>query len=414
MNLNGYFSYDAIESSRLAGKWFGATVRTFWGNPVFGMSVNPLPAVLAAWGEISERSFDRIDVRPDWGIDSTVRDGRDYLVNVETVTELPFGRLLQFKVSEDKKSKRTKILLIAPMSGHYATLLRGTVTSLLPDADVYVAEWRNARNVPVSAGKFDIEDFTKYLITYFRELGPDTHVVAVCQPVPLTMAATAWLSEHEPKSLPASLTLLGGPVDPLENPTSASHMSKRFSMAELERMVIMSVGGNHVGVGRKVYPGSLQLASFMMMNPERHASSFANQVLRVASNQASDFDRHNVFYDEYLAVMDITAEFYLSTVHRVFQKREIARNKFTLDGALVDIGKIKTVPVKIVEGGQDDISAPGQCAAALQLLTGLPERMKAHHIEAEAGHYGLFNGRAWHQNIRPLVLDFMRKHSNQA
>lgn len=414
MNLNGYLGYDAIESSRLAGKWLGATARTFWGSPVFGMSMNPLPAVLAAWGEISERAFDRIGVKPDWGIDSTVRDGRDFLVNLETVHELPFGRLLNFRVGEDQNRKPTKVLLIAPMSGHYSTLLRGTVTSLLPDADVYVAEWRNARDVPVSAGKFDIEDFTTYLITYFRELGPDTHVVAVCQPVPLTMAATAWLSEHEPKSVPASLTLLGGPVDPLQNPTRASRMSKQFALHELERLVIMSVGANHVGVGRKVYPGSVQLLSFMMMHPERHASSFANQVLRVAGGTASDFDRHNVFYDEYLAVMDITAEFYLSTVQRVFQEREIARNKFTLDGTPVDMGKITTVPVKIVEGGQDDISAPGQCAAALRLLTGLPADMKAHHIEANAGHYGLFNGRAWHQRIRPLVLDFMRKHSTAA
>jgi poly(3-hydroxybutyrate) depolymerase len=410
-NAYTYAAYDMTESMRLTNQWLGATAKAFWSSPAFGMTANPFPATLAAWGEVAERTYKRLSVRPDWGITSVVSDGKDHLVSIEPVHTKPFCRLIHFKVHR-KAADRPKVLLIAPMSGHYATLLRNTVNSLLPDCDVYVTDWRNARNVPVSAGNFDIEDFTQYLIEFFRFLGPKTQVMAVCQPVPLALAATAWLAEHEKESLPASLTLIGGPVDPDANPTDVTDFGNRVMMGQLEHSVIQSVGVNFAGVGRRVYPGSLQLTSFIMMNLDKHFSAFANQIVRVARGEASDFDRHNTFYDEYLAVMDMPAEFYLSTVERIFKGREIATNSFKLDGKPVDIGKIKTVPVKIVEGGRDDISGPGQCAAALKLLTGLPESKKAHHIEPDAGHYGIFSGRAWHENIRPVVMDFIAKHTD--
>ena len=193
MNPYSLIGYDLFESTRLANKWLGATARAFWGNPVFGMSAHPMPATFAAWGEVSERAFDRMATKPDWGIDAVVRNGKDYLVNIETIVDQPFGRLIKFKVSDEPDPKRPNILLVAPMSGHYATLLRNTVTSLLPDAEVYITEWKNARDVPVSAGSFDIEDFTRHLIEFLRALGPNVHVMAVCQPAPLAMAATAWL-----------------------------------------------------------------------------------------------------------------------------------------------------------------------------------------------------------------------------
>lgn len=407
-----YAAYDMTETFRLNSLWLGATAKTFWSNPIFGLTANPIPATLAAWGEVSERSFDRLAVKPDWGIESVVSNGRDYLVKIETVLEKPFGRLLEFKVSRNDK-KRPKILLVAPMSGHYATLLRNTVTSLLPNCDVFITEWRNARNVPVSAGKFDIEDFTMHLVDFFREIGPKAHVISVCQPVPLTLAAIAWLAEHDPKAQPASMTLIGGPVDPDANPTDVTDFGNRITMGQLENSVIQTVGANHPGVGREVYPGSVQLASFMAMNLDKHAKAFTEQVFRVARGEAGDLDRHNKFYDEYLAVMDMPAEFYLSTVHRIFKNREIARNDFSIDGKHVDLTKITSVPMKIVEGGRDDISAPAQCAAALNLLSGLPDSMKAHHVEPEAGHYGIFSGKAWHQNIRPIVLDFIARHSTE-
>lgn len=407
-----YSAYDMTETLRLNSLWLGATAKAFWSNPVFGLSPNPLPATFAAWGEVSERAFNRLAVKPDWGIDSVVSDGQDYLVSVNTVLEKSFGRLLEFKVNRPDVN-RPKVLLIAPMSGHYATLLRNTVVSLLPDCDVFITEWRNARNVPVSAGKFDIEDFTMHLVDFFREVGSKTHVIAVCQPVPLTLAAVAWLAEHEPKSQPASMTLIGGPVDPDANPTEVTDFGNRVTMGQLENSVIQTVGANFQGIGREVYPGSVQLASFMAMNLEKHSKAFADQIVKVAHGEAGDRDRHNKFYDEYLAVMDMPAEFYLSTVDRIFKTREIATNNFTIDGKPVDLTKIKDVPMKIVEGGRDDISAPGQCAAALDILTGLPSSKKAHHVEPEAGHYGIFSGRAWHENIRPVVLEFIEKHSGK-
>jgi poly(3-hydroxybutyrate) depolymerase len=346
-------------------------------------------------------------VKPDWNIDSVVgTDGRDHVVSTSVDVARPFGDLLRFEVAGRKPSKR-RILLVAPMSGHYATLLRSTVVSLLPDADVWVTDWHNAREIPVSEGKFDIEDYTLYLMDFMRHMGPDTHVIAVCQPVPLALAATAYLAELEPKAQPRSLTLIGGPVDPDAAPTDVTDFGSRVTMGQLEQAALQRVGFKYPGVGRMVYPGLAQLASFMSMNAEHHGQSFYDQILRVARGESSEHDRHNRFYDEYLAVMDMTAEFYLSTVERIFKDREIARNEFVVNGHKVDFSKVTSVSVKIVEGEEDDISAPGQCLAALDLLTGLPDAKKASHVEPGAGHYGIFAGKSWRNNIRPLVLDFI-------
>jgi poly(3-hydroxybutyrate) depolymerase len=238
-------------------------------------------------------------------------------------------------------------------------------------------------------------------------MGPDTHVIAVCQPAPLALAATAYLAEEDPDAQPRTLTLIGGPIDPDAAATDVTDFGRRVTMGQLERYVVQRVGFKYAGAGRMVYPGLQQLSSFMAMNAEKHAKAFTEQDLRVAKGEASDHDKHNKFYDEYLAVMDMTAEFYLSTVERIFKGLEIAQNRFTVDGKQVDIGKITTVAVKTVEGGKDDISAPGQCVAALDLCTGLPESKKANYLEPNAGHYGIFAGRSWRDNIRPLVLDFI-------
>jgi poly(3-hydroxybutyrate) depolymerase len=327
--------------------------------------------------------------------------------------EKPFGDLVQFFVRRRAPMAR-KILLVAPMSGHYATLLRSTVASLLPDADVFVTDWHNARDIPVSAGKFDVEDYTLYLVDFMRALGPDTHVIAICQPAPLTLAATAYLAGEDPDAQPRSLTLIGGPIDPDAAATDVTDFGRRITMGQLEQIAIQRVGFKYKGVGRLVYPGLLQLQSFMSMNAERHSKAFSEQIMRVARGEASDHDAHNRFYDEYLAVMDMTAEFYLSTVERIFKNREIALNNFTVAGKKVDIGAITRVAVKTVEGEKDDISAPGQCVAALKLLTGLPDSKKAQHLEPEAGHYGIFAGKSWRLNIRPLVLRFIDANSDAA
>ena len=405
--MHNMASYDLMETMRNTNQFMGAAVKAWASYPMFSAVPNPAIDWLAAWGEVTERAFERMVVKPDWGIHSiTCSDGRDHLVTIEKVIERPFGDLIRFNVQNRAESKR-KVLVVAPMSGHYATLLRSTVKSLIIDCEVYVTDWHNARDIPVSAGKFDVEDYTMYLVDFMKEMGPDTHVIAVCQPAPLTLAATAYLAEEDPDAQPRSMTLIGGPIDPDAAATDVTDFGRRVTMGQLEQAMIQRVGYKYAGVGRKVYPGLLQLSSFMSMNADRHGKAFRDQIMRVAQNQASDHDPHNRFYDEYLAVMDMTAEFYLSTVERVFKNREIARNVFTVHGTRVDIGKITDVAVKTVEGAKDDISAPGQCVAALALCTGLPDSKKASHVEPDAGHYGIFAGKSWRNNIRPLVLDFI-------
>lgn len=406
-------TYDLMESYRNTSEWMGATARAMASYPAFALSMNPMLQLTAAWGEVAERSFSRMIAKPDWGIRSIVGPkGQDHLVDVVTVVEKPFGNLIHFSVRRRAPMAR-KVMLVAPMSGHYATLLRSTVQSLLPDADVYVTDWHNARDIPVSAGKFDIEDYTLYLVDFMRHLGPDTHVIAICQPAPLTLAATAYLAGEDPEAQPRTLTLIGGPVDPDAAATDVTDFGRRVTMGQLESLAIQRVGFKYKGAGRMVYPGLLQLAGFMSMNAERHSKAFAEQILRVAHGEASDHDAHNRFYDEYLAVMDMTAEFYLSTVERVFKNREIARNAFVVGGKQVDIGAISKVAVMTVEGEKDDISAPGQCVAALDMLTGLEPSKKSQHLEPDAGHYGIFAGKSWRLNIRPLVLGFIDTHSGK-
>ena len=403
------FSYDFMETIRNTNQWLGASAKAFASYPTIAATPNPMMNWLAAWGEVTERSFERMIAKPDWNIDSfTCEDGRDHLVDIDLKIERPFGDLIHFNV-QGRKDADKKVLLIAPMSGHYATLLTSTVRSLIADCEVYITDWHNARDIPVSAGKFDIEDYTQYLIDFIKYLGPDIHVIAVCQPAPLALAATAFISEYEKSNIPKSLILIGGPIDPDANPTEVTDFGNRITMGQLEHAMIQNVGVKYAGVGRQVYPGLLQLTSFLSMNAGRHASAFVDQILRVTKGEASDHDKHNKFYDEYLAVMDMPAEFYLSTVERIFQNREIANNNFSINGKKIDFSKITDVNVMTVEGGKDDISAPGQCYAALALCTGLKDNKKSSYVETDAGHYGIFAGRYWRNNIRPLVLDNMEK-----
>jgi poly(3-hydroxybutyrate) depolymerase len=406
-------TYDFMESVRNTNQWLGASALAMASYPATGLVPNPMFQLMAAWGEVTERAFARMIAKPDWNVSIVVgTDGRDHPVTVEKEVERPFGDLIRFRVA-GRPEKPRRVLLVAPMSGHYATLLRSTVKSLLVDCEVWITDWHNARDIPVSCGKFDIEDYTLYLMDFLRHLGPDTHVIAICQPAPLALAATAYLAELEPDSQPRTLTLIGGPIDPDAAPTDVTDFGRRITMGQLEHLALQRVGFKYPGVGRMVYPGLAQLSSFMSMNADTHGKAFYEQVLRVAKGEAGEHDKHNKFYDEYLAVMDMTAEFYMSTVERIFKEREIARNEFVVDGHKVDIGKITSVAVKVVEGEKDDISAPGQCLAALDLLTGLPDEKKAFHREPNAGHYGIFAGRSWRNNIRPLVLEFIDGNSGR-
>ena len=409
--LKGLLSYDMMETTRNTNEWLGASARAMASYPAFAMIPHPVFRLMSAWGRVTERSFARMVIKPDWNIPPIPgTEGQDHIVYIDRVLKRDFGDLLHFRVARREPTPR-KILLVAPMSGHYATLLRSTVTSLLADADVYVTDWHNARNIPVSKGKFDIEDYTLYLVDFIRHLGPDVNVIAVCQPAPLALAATAWLAEHDPAAQPRTLTLIGGPIDPDAAATEVTDFGNRMTMGELEYHVIQQVGFKYKGAGRMVYPGLAQLTSFIAMNAETHTKAFVDKILAEARGEGSEADRHNKFYDEYLAVMDMTAEFYLSTVERIFKGLEIAQNRFTIEGKPVDLGKITDVAVFTVEGANDDISAPGQCVAALDLCTGLPDAKKQQHLEPGAGHYGIFAGKSWRLNIRPIVLDFIDENT---
>lgn len=403
-------SYDYFEAIRNANQWIGATAKAAASIPAMSVFPNPSIDWIAAWGQVTERSFERMTAKPDWGIESiTCYDGRDHLVEINKKITGAFGDLIHFSVLGREPAPR-KILLVAPMSGHYATLLRSTVNSLIIDSEIYVTDWHNARDIPVSEGSFDIEDYTKYLIDYIRFLGPDINVIAICQPAPLALVATAFLAQEKKDDQPKSLILMGGPIDPSAAPTEITEFGNKFNLEYLEQTVIQRVGFKYAGVGRQVYPGLLQLMSFMSMNAEKHAKSFSDQIARVAQGTASEHDKHNSFYDEYLAVMDMTAEFYLSTVDRIFKKREIAQNKFTIMGKHVDIDTISNVAIMTIEGGKDDISAPGQCSAAIELCRNVPQRNKCSHVEPDAGHYGIFAGKNWRTNIRPKVIEFIDSH----
>ncbi len=403
------FSYDLAEAMRSTNHWIGATAKTVARSPFLAAVPNPMLAYIGAWGEVAERSFDCITHKPSWNIDEVASDcGTFHQVNIKSVVQKPFCNLLNFE-AEGRAPMGRKVLLIAPMSGHYATLVRATVTSLLTDNDVYVTDWLNARDIPVSDGQFDVETYADYLVEFIQTLGADVHVVAICQPAPLALAATAYLNQTDPKSVPTSLTLIGGPIDPAAKETEVTKFSEKVTIAQLEQSMVQRVGYSYAGVGRRVYPGHLQLTSFIAMNWQTHSKAFSEQIFRAANGEASDDDKHNIFYDEYLAVMDMPAEFYLSTVDRIFKKREIAANTFVLNGVELDISAIENTAIMTIEGERDDISAPGQCAAALDLCPKLPTALKQAHVEPNAGHYGIFAGRRWRDNIRPKVIDFMDK-----
>ena len=409
--FRGIASYDAMETIRNTNEWMGATARAFGAYPAFAMAPHPMFRLISAWGRVAERSFRRMIVKPDWDIPPVLgAEGQDHMVYVEQELARPFGNLVRFRVARRDPMER-RVLLIAPMSGHYATLLRSTVTSLLPDCDVWITDWTNARDIPVSEGQFDVEDYAEYLVDFIRHLGPDLHVVAVCQPAPLALVATAMLAQDAPEAQPRTLTLIGGPIDPDAAATDVTDFGHRVTMGELDAFMIQQVGFKYRGAGRMVYPGLAQLSSFIAMNAETHGRAFADQIQAEASGTASENDKHNKFYDEYLAVMDMTAEFYLSTVERIFQNGEVAKNAFTVRGRPADLTAIRDVSIMTVEGTDDDISAPGQCVAALALCSGVPEANKAHHLEPGAGHYGIFAGKSWRLRIRPLVLNFMDEHS---
>jgi poly(3-hydroxybutyrate) depolymerase len=349
--------------------------------------------------------------KPEFGLNETVIDGKKVSVREEVVWARSFCSLLHF--SRDVPAGHSgdpRILIVAPMSGHYATLLRGTVEALLPSADIYITDWIDARMVPMTEGTFDLSDYIDYVIEMLQFLGPDTHVVAVCQPSVPVLAAAAIMEEAKDPLAPSSMTLMGGPIDTRINPTAVNNLAKERPLEWFADNVVMNVPWPQPGFMRSVYPGFLQLSGFMSMNLDRHLIAHKEFFMHLVKNDGEP-EKHRDFYDEYLAVMDLTAEFYLQTVDQVFMKHALPKGELMHRGKRVDPSAIRNVALLTVEGENDDISGVGQTHAAQTICVNIPEHMRMHYLQPDVGHYGVFNGSRFRREIAPRIVSFTRQHS---
>ncbi len=347
--------------------------------------------------------------KPPFALDTTIVDGVSAAVSEDIVLRKPFGQLKHFNRAVSGR-KDPRVLIIAPMSGHYATLLRGTVERLLPDHEVYITDWRDAKQVPTSEGSFDFNDYIDYIIEFAGIVGPGSHMLAVCQPAVPAYAAVAYMSGRNDPATPLSLTLMGGPVDTRQAPTSVDDLATERPYAWFEQNVIATVPAGYAGAGRKVYPGFLQLAGFMSMNLANHMKSHWELFKHLVAGDDESADATKAFYEEYRSVSDMTAEFYLQTIDVVFQRQAIAKGEFVHRGVRIDPAAIDRTALLAIEGERDDISGLGQTKAALDLATGLDADKKQYYMAEGAGHYGIFNGRKWRESIAPIVERFIRKH----
>ncbi|HEX4583206.1 MAG TPA: polyhydroxyalkanoate depolymerase [Burkholderiaceae bacterium] len=344
--------------------------------------------------------------RPAFGIDSVMVGARRVPISEETVLSLPFGTLLHFRKDPAAAvPPQPPVLLAAPLSGHFATLLRETVRTMLQDHDVYITDWHNARDVPVTHGDFGLDDYIGYLMRFIATVGPGCHLIAVCQPCVAALAAAALMAEDDHPAQPRSLTLMAGPVDCRVNPTEVNRLATSKPLGWFERNLISRVTPPHAGFLRRVYPGFLQLSAFMSMNLERHQQSFRQMLELLAEGRTEEARPIQDFYDEYLAVNDLPAEFYLETVDKVFQAHALARGKLTWNWRRVDPAAIRRTALMTVEGERDDICAVGQTVAAQDLCSNVRPYLKTHHIQTGVGHYGVFSGRKWNEQIYPRVRD---------
>jgi poly(3-hydroxybutyrate) depolymerase len=347
--------------------------------------------------------------RLPFGIDEVQIGNRRIAVTEEVVDSTPFATLLHF--AKDTGAAQPKLLVVAPMSGHFATLLRGTVRTLLADNDVYLTDWRNARDVKLSDGSFDFDDFTDHITRFLERLGPDSHVLAVCQPTVAVLSAVALMAQAGNPAQPRSMTLMAGPIDTRISPTAVNDLANKHSFEWFERNLICKVPGRYAGAGRRVYPGFLQLTAFMAMNQARHEQAFRDYHSNLVDGETSKAETHEAFYDEYFAVMDLTAEFYLDTIAKVFQQHELPRGVMKFRDQLIEPAAIRRTALLTVEGELDDICAIGQTMAAHDLCSGLRPGMKRHHLQSGVGHYGVFNGRRWTNSIYPQVRDIIQAHA---
>jgi len=402
-----YQLYQA-QSDMLAPARFGAALWREYLRPISAAQHNPALRLSAAAAEMFATGVITHGRRP-FAIDRVQVANRVVDVREVPVDATPFGTLLRFE--KDVAVRQPKVLLVAPMSGHFATLLRPTVQTMLPDCDVHITDWHNARDIPLGDGAFGLEAYVDHIIRFLEAMGPGAHMVAICQPAVAALVATSVMAAAGNSATPRSLTLMAGPIDTRETPTRVNIMAKQQSIADYERKAIARVPARYAGAGRRVYPGFYQLASFMAMNADRHINAQLSQFRRLFAGETEAADAHRRFYDEYFAVADLPAEFYLETVADVFQTHKLPLGQMTWHGEAVDPAAIRRTALLCVEGERDDICGIGQTLAAIELCKGIPLARKTYHLQTGAGHYGVFSGRAWSGQIYPKVRAMIEEAS---
>ncbi len=393
-------------------QWAEASSKLFT-SPVSLLAHSPFSQRIAAGYELMFRLGKQYE-KPEFGITTTEVDGITVDITEEIVINKPFCRLLHFRKdlsgSTLSKVKHPKVLLVAPLSGHHATLLRDTVRGLLPNHDVYITDWTDARMVPLAKGAFHLHDYIYYVQDFIRHLSPDLHVISVCQPTVPVLAAISLMASAGENTMPKTMVMMGGPIDPRKSPTQVNDLATDKPFSWFENTVIYSVPSNYVGVGRKVYPGFLQHAGFVAMNPRRHAESHWEFYLHLRRGDNESAEEHRKFYNEYNAVLDMPAEYYLETIQTVFQDFRLPTGTWEVEGKLVRPQDITNVALFTIEGELDDISGSGQTRAALELCKHIPKEMKHHYTAPQCGHYGIFSGRRWREMIVPQITEFIRNH----
>jgi len=404
--------YDAYELQKSllnsASSWASIGAELL-NNPALPMGYFGTGPIMASALQVFAHLYEERG-KPSFNITKVTVDGASHAVRESVVLEKPFGALRHFKRRGLPKGA-PKMLIVAPMSGHYATLLRGTVARLVENQEVWITDWADAKMVPLSAGRFDLDDYIDYLIDYLHFIGPGTHMLAVCQPSVPAFAAAAVMGAARDPFRPATLTMMGGPVDTRASPTSVNDVAMERPLSWFQNNVIATVPLNYPGAGRKVYPGFLQLAGFLSMNIESHMMSHYEMFKHLTLGDQESADATKRFYDEYLSVCDMTAEFYLQTIEHVFQRHTLPKGEFVHRGKPIDPGAIHDTALLAIEGERDDISGIGQTKAALDLAAELPARRKKYYLAKDVGHYGIFNGSKWRARIAPVVEDWIRANA---
>lgn len=402
-----YQLYEMAHAALVPARAVSDATHFVFRSPWNPFSTTPLGKNISASAELFERMTRRYG-KPTFGFDETKIDGVAYHVLEDVVWSKPFCNLLRF-VRRDfpGADSQPKLLVIAPMSGHYATLLRGTVEAFLPYFDVYITDWADARMVPLAAGSFDLDDYIDYLREILAQLGPGVHTLGVCQPAVPLLAATALMEATGDRNAPASMTLMGGPIDTRRSPTVVNKLAEKRGVEWFRRNCLHSVPFPYPGFGREVYPGFLQLSGFMAMNIDRHVNAHLDMFNHLVAGDGDSAEKHREFYDEYLAAMDLAAEYYMQTVELVFVRHAMPKGEMTHRGQPVDLAAIRHAALLTVEGEKDDISGVGQTLAANELCVNIPESRKHYHLQLGVGHYGVFNGSRFRNEIAPRIRKFI-------